>query len=434
MSSLTFNITKPKLTTYQEEILYSSKRFTITEAGTKTGKTFSHIFWLFQQAHDKEKVKPGHHYWWVAPVDKQAAIAYNRMAAKVKGKAGYKLYESKGDYKIVTPLQSIIEFKSAQNPDNLYGEDVYAAVFDEFTRAKKDAWNALRSTLTATEAPCKLIGNFKGIANWGHQLSLKAKEPDSEYEYFKITCWDAVRAGVLSEKEVIQAQKDLTEEVFLALYMAEESQEESQSISNDSIQDMFTNSHAETGAKYITADIAFEGADKFTVWVWDGWKIIDKVIFDKSPAPVVESTIKEVAEKYKVGRSNIAYDSDGLGNFLEGYLRGAKPVHNNSAPLKIKGQKMEFKNFKAQYHYEFAQKANEKAVWIACDVEEHKEEIIKDFQMIRNKNFGTGGKFELLSKKEIREYIGRSPDYSDGICLRGIFELKPSYSLNLQMS
>lgn len=54
---------------------------------------------------------------------------------------------------IKCPNGAEIHFKSADNADNLYGEDVYACVFDEAPRAKEEAWFALRSTLTATEAP-----------------------------------------------------------------------------------------------------------------------------------------------------------------------------------------------------------------------------------------------------------------------------------------
>ena len=155
-------IVSPKLTSYQKDILDSDERFTITEAATKCGKTFSHIYWLFREAH---KGKLGWNYWWVAPVYGQAEIAFNRMKAKVAGNAYYKINISK--LTITTPIGTVIQFKSAENPDNLYGEDVYAAVFDEFTRAREEAWHALRSTLTATKAKCKLIGNAKGKKKLG---------------------------------------------------------------------------------------------------------------------------------------------------------------------------------------------------------------------------------------------------------------------------
>jgi hypothetical protein len=38
---------------------------------------------------------------------------------------------------LTTPIGSRIEFKSAEKPDNLYGDDVYAAVFDEASQSKR---------------------------------------------------------------------------------------------------------------------------------------------------------------------------------------------------------------------------------------------------------------------------------------------------------
>lgn len=58
-------ITRPKLATYQRQILESPARFTVTEAATKIGKTFPHLWWIFEQASDPPK--DGANYWWVAP-------------------------------------------------------------------------------------------------------------------------------------------------------------------------------------------------------------------------------------------------------------------------------------------------------------------------------------------------------------------------------
>ena len=90
----------------------------------------------------------------------QAEIAFRRMKAQVTEKNFFVSNESK--LTLITPVGSRIEFKSAEKPDNLYGDDVYAAVFDDASRAREDSWFALRSTLTATQGKCKLIGNVKG--------------------------------------------------------------------------------------------------------------------------------------------------------------------------------------------------------------------------------------------------------------------------------
>ena len=213
---MNIEIIAPKLTSYQKAIIDCEERFTITEAATKCGKTFSHIWWLFREAH---KGKSGQNFWWVAPVYGQAEIAFNRMKAKVSGNKLYQVNLSK--LIITTPIGTIIQFKSAENPDNLYGEDVYGAVFDEFTRARETAWHALRSTLTATRAKCKLIGNAKGKKNWGYKLGQKARAGEKDYKYFRVTAYDAAKEGIVDIDEIEQAKRDLPEVVFRELYLAE---------------------------------------------------------------------------------------------------------------------------------------------------------------------------------------------------------------------
>lgn len=217
------NYTRPPVTTYQKAIMNSPKRFTVTEASTKTGKTASHIIWLFEQS---LKCKVNQSVWWVAPTYSQAEIAFNRMRNQITAKNFFKVNQTK--LILTLPTGAIIQFKSAEKPDNLYGDDVYAAVFDEFTRAREESWHALRSTLTATNGPCKFIGNVKGKKNWGYRLGLKAKQGDDNYEYFKITAYDAAAESHLTKmtiEEIEQAKRDLPEHVFRELYLAEHSED-----------------------------------------------------------------------------------------------------------------------------------------------------------------------------------------------------------------
>src|SRR5689334_4216030 len=210
--------TRPWLTSYQVKLIDSPARFTVCEAATKCGKTASHIVWLFEQALVLKK--KGSEVWWVAPIYAQAQIAFNRMRNQIQGFT-FKVNETQ--LTLTLPTGGVIRFKSAEKPDNLFGEDVYAAVFDEFTRAKQEAWFALRSTLTATNGKCKLIGNARGKKNWGYQLGQKARNGEQGYEYHRITIYDALRENVpgITEVEIEQAKRDLPEHVFNELYMAE---------------------------------------------------------------------------------------------------------------------------------------------------------------------------------------------------------------------
>lgn len=225
------NYDRPYLTSYQQNILDSNARYTITAASTKTGKTASHIIWLFEQALN---LKINQSVWWVAPVYQQAEIAFRRMKAQVSDPNFFTSNESK--LVLTTPIGSRIEFKSAEKPDNLYGDDVYAAVFDEASRAREDSWYALRSTLTATQGKCKLIGNVKGKKNWFYKLGEKAKAGEANMEYFKITAYDAVNEGILNHEEVEQAKKDLPDYIFKELYLAEPADDNSNPFGYENIE------------------------------------------------------------------------------------------------------------------------------------------------------------------------------------------------------
>lgn len=100
---------------------------------------------------------------------------------------------------------AVIWFKGADKPDSLYGEDVYGAVIDEASRCKEDAWHAVRSTLTATRGPVRIIGNVKGRKNWAYQLARKAEAGAPAMHYARITAADAVAGGVLDAAEVQRA-------------------------------------------------------------------------------------------------------------------------------------------------------------------------------------------------------------------------------------
>lgn len=218
---------RPKLYPYQTAILDSPARFTVTIASTKVGKTASHIVWLFEEA---LKCKANHSVWWIAPTFSQAKIAFDRMKVQISDRNFYKANETNLIITLVTGVK--LHFKTAEKPDNLYGDDVYAFVFDEFTRARETAWFALRSTITSTGGKGKFIGNAKSKKNWGYKMAMKAKSgQDPDYQYFKITAYDAADCGMLTKdgrpfiEEINAAKRDLPESVFNELYLAEASED-----------------------------------------------------------------------------------------------------------------------------------------------------------------------------------------------------------------
>lgn len=253
---LDIEYTRPQMYPYQKAILDCPARFTVTIASTKVGKTASHIVWLFEQAlqcaanptmrnevmavdgtgkivyvKNEDNSLLNQSVWWIAPTFVQAKIAYNRVKAQFEGdRSLLKFNETNLIITLATGVQ--MHFKTAEKPDNLYGDDVYAFVFDEFTRARETAWFALRSTITSTGGKGKFIGNAKSKKNWGYKLAMKAKAgQDKDYQFFKITAYDAADCGMMTKdgrpfiEEIEAAKRDLPESVFNELYLAEASED-----------------------------------------------------------------------------------------------------------------------------------------------------------------------------------------------------------------
>ncbi len=410
-------IQKPNLTTYQENILYNGSRFTITEASTKVGKTFCHIYWIFERAH-QDWNEPGHNHWWVAPVYSQTKIAFNRLRTKIASTGAYKINES--NLTITCPNGAIIHFKSAEKPDNLFGEDVYSIVFDEAPRGRVNAFYALRSTITATKGDMKLIGNFGGTSNWMHQLKEKAKE-DGIYAYFRITAYDAVKEGILDLEEVEQARKDLPEKIFKELYLAEASEDEGQLINNESISKMFSNTHIEDGPKYITADIARMGKDLTVIRVWNGLRSEETLKMETSRVDECVNEIRRLQSIHNVNNNRVVVDEDGVGGGVVDYLNCVGFV-NGSSPIKVAGQRLHFANLKAQCYWKLAELINKNEIYVDA-TEEERRLLTQELEMVRLAKELDTSKISILSKDKVKEEIGRSPDYSDSLMMRMLFEV-----------
>ncbi len=188
----------------------------LTDRMIVTHNTVACLRWIFEEAC---KFSNGANLWWVAPVYKQTKIAYGRLRRGLLPYRNYGFKFSDTDLSITLPTGSIITFKSGDDADNLYGEDVVRAVVDEASRVKEEAWHALRSTLTATKGMVKCIGNVRGRTNWFYRLCRKAQEGSPDMAYYILTVYDAIEAGVIQQSEIEDAKNTLPEAVFNELYL-----------------------------------------------------------------------------------------------------------------------------------------------------------------------------------------------------------------------
>lgn len=240
---------RPVLYPKQFEAVFDPRRYSLIEASTKSGKTAGCIVWLVERA---MKGRAGMNFWWVAPVSIQANIAFDRARRALPRD----MYAISIQNKSMTLLNgAVIWFKSADHPDTLYGEDVHAAVVDEASRMKETAWHAIRSTLTATQGPVRIIGNVKGRSNWFYEMARKAQQgEDPAMGYHRIVAHDAIEAGVLSEEEIEDARRHYPEHIFKELYLAEASDDQGNPFGVEAIR------------KCVSPGLSKE---KPIVWGWD---------------------------------------------------------------------------------------------------------------------------------------------------------------------
>lgn len=240
---------------YQKQLdaIFAPERYAVVEASTKSGKTVGCMVWLAEQAMEG---KPGRNYWWLAPIYPQAKIAFRRLKRGLPP-AIYSANESELTLTLLNG--AVIWFKGADKPDSLYGEDVYAAVIDEASRCKEESWIAVRSTLTATRGPIRIIGNVKGRKNWAYRMARRAEAGALNMHYAKITALDAVAGGVLSAAEIEDARAQLPEAVFNELYLAEASDDQGNPF----------------GMAAIRSNVADLSGEAPFVWGWDLAKSTD---------------------------------------------------------------------------------------------------------------------------------------------------------------
>lgn len=192
----------------------------------------------------------------------------------------------------------------------------------------------------------------------------------------------------------------------------------------DRILELFTNTFVEgTGTRYITADIAYQGSDKFVIGVWNGLVLIKIYAIDKIDETMVSAKIEEIRKLYNVPLSNICYDADGLKKYVKqsaktGYLKGARQFFNNSKAIGNEN----YYNLKAQCYFKLAEMVEKGLIFIKDQT--YRDLIIKELEQIKQRERSDDTEpLRLESKKDLKERLGHSPDFVDMMIMRMIFEL-----------
>ncbi len=207
-------------------------------------------------------------------------------------------------------------------------------------------------------------------------------------------------------------------------------------INFEAIADIFTNT-VEGGEKYMTVDVARFGEDKTVIKLWNGMEVYKIFIRSRQSTAETIRNIRDIAREEGIPYSHIAIDEDGVGGGVVDALPGVRGFVANSSPLedirlndKVE-EKPNYRSLKAQCSYMLAEEINNhniavKTDKIICDFEvEYEDMLTEDLEQIKAKNADSDDrKLDVVPKSEIKEMLGRSPDYGDALMMRMIFFLK----------
>lgn len=413
-------LNEPHLADYQRAILDSQARITITEACTKSGKSFSHSWWNFKGAHFP--AYQGAEYLWVAPSHGQAKMIFDEVTRIVAPLKGYHINRS--DNTITTPAGGILRYLTGEKPDLLYGRsNVQQIVVDEYTRCRPEVFDVCLSILTATGGPMKLIGNYIGNANWGHILK-ERMAGDPQFQTFTITAVDAVKAGIMKQDRVDLARKTLHPAVFAALYMCEGSAHPLQMMQADAINDLWTNAVAD-GDWFLSVDVARFGRDKTIVGVWNGLRLVDLIDYTHQDLVTTAASIDNIARLHRIGRSRIVVDEGGVGGGVVDILKGCVPFNGAGKVIDATGKASNYGNLRSQCYYVLADHVNDRAIAIDPELSAYRVDLSMELEAIRRHEDMAEGKLKVVPKDDIKAALGRSPDLADVLMMRMLFELRP---------
>ncbi len=196
----------------QWEIHNSRKRFRIVSCGRRFGKTLMAANETIKYAYEH----PRESTWWVAPVYSQAAIGFkmikNSFPDLIKG-------ANSASLKISLNNGAVIEFRSAERPDNLRGEGLGWVTIDEAAFMSEEAWyEALRPALSDRKGNLLAIGTPKG-KNWFYRLWVDGQ--DREKEDFDSWQMSTYENPYIDPAELESLKLTLPERIFRQEIMAE---------------------------------------------------------------------------------------------------------------------------------------------------------------------------------------------------------------------
>jgi phage terminase large subunit len=194
----------------------------------------------------------------------------------------------------------------------------------------------------------------------------------------------------------------------------------------DKIVDIFTSKVSKEGDRgYISCDVARFGDDKTVIGRWEGMQLVKVDSYPRTSIDQVIAELEKLCATHSIPRSNVVVDEDGVGGGVVDGFKGCRGFVNNSRAIQKKRDKNQknYANLKTQCYFELARFVNEGKIGVEGITIEDKEKLIAELEQIKQKDIDKDSTIKIIGKDVIKQNIGRSPDNSDMLMMRMIFEI-----------
>ena len=328
-------------------------------------------------------------------------------------------------------MKDLFLYPSDPNFDELGSLEITDAFIDETAQITKKAWDITKSRiryrLEENNLIPKILWTSNPSKNWNYTDYFLLNEKGELPEHRKFVQSLVTDNPYISKHYIdnLQSLPEIDKQRLLYGNWRYDN-DPSKLIEYDNILNVFTNNFIPEGKRYITADIARFGSDRAVIIVWNGFRAIRIVEFDKSSITLIADTIRNLCTEFSVPISQVIADEDGVGGGVVDIL-GCKGFVNGSKPIEENNTIVQYQNLKSQCYFHLANKINANEIYIQS-TESQKEFITQELEQVKRNNVDKDGKLSILPKEKIKELLGRSPDYADALMMRMFFELHKSKS------
>jgi hypothetical protein len=333
-------------------------------------------------------------------------------------------------------LKDLYSYPSDPNFDELGSLEITDAFIDEANQVDDKARNIIKSRirfqLDQNDLVPKILYTCNPAKNWTYSEFYKPQQDGSianNKRFISSLIDDNPFISKHYKENLLTLDKVSKERLLFGNW--EYLSDPAQLIDYDKILDAFNSTYIGNGNNYISCDVARFGSDSTVIGIWSGLRVKLHQYNGKSVVEVAE-IIKKFQTEYQVPTSNIVVDSDGVGGGVADILRGCRNFVNNSSPLEnpVTRQKENFDNLKSQCYYKLAELINDNKIYINADGKQ-KQMIIEELEQVKQKAVDNDQKKGVIPKDKVKALIGRSPDFSDTLAMRMIFEYTPKFQVSV---